>query len=162
MGVTNITSEIEYQTSNKTTKDLLDKIKNKKNGTSANLENSSNKQEKFKSSTEFYDNLLTNLWSKMIPSQLKANDIATWDGASVWLSSLPLKHESLSLTKLEFFDAVLSRYGWELKRLPHKCVCKANYNIDHALTCKIRGFVTLRHNEIVNVLQICYQWHAKM
>ena len=30
MGVTNITSEIEYQTSNKTTKDLLDKIKIKK------------------------------------------------------------------------------------------------------------------------------------
>ena len=87
----------------------------------------------------------------MIPAQLKANDIATWDGASIWLPSLPLKHGSLSLTKLEFVDAFLSRYEWELKRLPHECVCKAKYNIDHALTCKIGGFVTLHHNEIVNV-----------
>ena len=79
----------------------------------------------------------------MTPAQLKADDIATSDGASIWLSSLPLKHE--------FFDALLLRYGWELKRLPHERVCKAKYNIDHALTYKTGGFVTLRHKEIVNV-----------
>ena len=33
------------------------------------------------------------LRSKMTPAQLKANDIATSDGASIWLSSLPSKHE---------------------------------------------------------------------
>ena len=49
----------------------------------------------------------------MIPAQLKANDIGTLDGASMWLSSLPLKHERLSLTKREF-DAVLLRYGLEI------------------------------------------------
>ena len=49
----------------------------------------------------------------MIPAQLKANDIGTSDGASIWLSSLPLKHERLSLTKREF-DAVLLRYGLEI------------------------------------------------
>ena len=67
------------------------------------------------------------------------------------MSSLALKHEKILLTKREFFDAVLLRYGWELKCLPQECVCKAKYNIDHVLTCKIRGFVTLHHNEIVNV-----------
>ena len=87
----------------------------------------------------------------MTPAQLKANYIATSDGASIWLSSLPLKHERFSITKREFFNAFLLRYGWELKRLPHECVCKAKYKIDHALTCKTGGFVTLRHNEIVNV-----------
>ena len=35
----------------------MDKIKNRKDGSSANLQNSSKQQEKFKSSTEFYDNL---------------------------------------------------------------------------------------------------------
>ena len=105
----------------------------------------------FKSSTKFYDNLHSNLRSKMTQAQLKVNDIATSDGASIWLSSLPLKHERFPLTKRELFDAVLLRYGWELKRLPHECVCKANRNIDHALTCKTGGFVSLRHNEIVNV-----------
>ena len=134
-GITIITStsDIEYQTSKKTTKILVDKIKNQKDGTSANLERGSSQQEKFKSSTEFSGNLLRNLRSKMTPAQLKPNDIATSDGASIWLSSLPLKHERFSLTRREFFDAVLLRYEWELKRLPHECVCKAKYNIDHAL-----------------------------
>ena len=144
MGITNITSisDIEYQNSKKTTKNLVHKIKKKEPVlTSAN---SSNQQEKFKSSTEFYDNLLRNIRSKMAPTQLKANDTATSDGASIWLSSLPL-------TKRKFFDAVLLRCGWELKHLPHECICKAKCNIDHALTCKTGGFVTLRHNEIVNV-----------
>ena len=43
----------------------------------------------------------------MTQAQLKANNKATSDGASTWLSSLPLKHERFSLTKREFFDAVL-------------------------------------------------------
>ena len=104
MGITNITSisDIEYQNSKKTTKNLVHKIKKKEPVlTSAN---SSKQQEKFKSSTEFYDNLLRNIRSKMAPTQLKANDTATSDGASIWLSSLPL-------TKRKFFDAVLLRCG---------------------------------------------------
>ena len=53
MGITNIKSisGIEYQTSKKTMKNLVGKIKNQKARTSASLENSSNLQEKFKSST---------------------------------------------------------------------------------------------------------------
>ena len=74
----------------------MDKIKNQKDGSSANLQNISNQQEKFKSSAEFYDNLLRNLQSKMTPAQLKADDIAPSDGASIWLSSLPLKPERFS------------------------------------------------------------------
>ena len=85
MGITNLTSisDIEYQTSKKATKSLTDKIKNQKHVSSTNLENSSNQQEKFKSSAKFYDNLLRNLPSKTTPAQLKANDIATSDSASI-------------------------------------------------------------------------------
>ena len=152
MGITNITSlsDIEYKTSKKTTKNLVDKIKNQKDGSSDNFENSSNQQKKFKSSTEFYDYLLRNLRSKMAPAQSKANNISTSDGTSTWLSSLPLKHQRFSLTKRKFFDAVLLRNRWELERLPHECICKAKYNIDHAFTYKTGEFVTLCHNEIVN------------
>ena len=49
------------------------------------------------------------------------------------LSSLPLKHKRFSLNKREFFDGILLRYGWELERLPHECICTEKYNIDHAL-----------------------------
>ena len=58
-----------------------------KDGNSGNPENSSNQQEKFKSLTEFYDNLLKNFQSKMTPAQLNVKNMATSDGASVGLSS---------------------------------------------------------------------------
>ena len=154
LGIINLTSisDIEYETSKRTTKDLVDKIKHQRNTSSINQHTQNgNQQETANSSKKFYDNLLEKLRSTMTPMQLKANDIATSDGASIWLSSLPLKDEKFSLTKREFFDAVALRYGFELKRLPHECVCKAKYNIDHALTCKTGGFVTLRHNELVDV-----------
>ena len=91
----------------------------------------------------------------MAPAQLEANDIATSNGTSIWLSSLPLKHERFSLTKRAFFDAISLIYGCELKCLLQECVCKAKYNIDHALTWKTGGFVILQHNEIVNVTAKC-------
>ena len=74
----------------------MGEIKNQKDASSANLENRSNQQGKSKSSTEFYGNLVRNLRSKMTRAQLKANDIAKSDDASMWLSSLPLKHERFS------------------------------------------------------------------
>ena len=91
--------DIEYQTSKKTAEILVDKTKYQRDESSANLQYSSSQQEKFKPSTGFYGNLLRNLRSKMTTAQLKLNDIAALDGASIWLSSLPLKHERFLLTK---------------------------------------------------------------
>ena len=80
----------------------------------------------------------------MTQAQLKPKDIATSNGASNVVIIFNIKR--FSLTKREFLDAVLLRYGMELTRLPHEFVCKAKYNIDNALTGKSGGFVTLRHN----------------
>ena len=93
MGIINITSisGIECQTSKKATKNLVDKIKNQKDESSANLGNSSNQQEKFKALDEFYDDFVKNL--QITPAQLKANNMATSHSVSIWLSSLPLKNE---------------------------------------------------------------------
>ena len=43
------------------------------------------------------------------------------------------------------------RYGYQLTRLPEKCVCGAHFDLQHALSCKKGGFVTLRHNMIRDV-----------
>ena len=40
------------------------------------------------------------------------------------------------------------RYGLPLKRPPSHCGCSQSYNVQHALSCKKGGFVTLRHNEL--------------
>ena len=43
------------------------------------------------------------------------------------------------------------RYGWELNRLPENCECGTKFTIEHALSCKKGGFISLRHNRIRNL-----------
>ena len=38
-----------------------------------------------------------------------------------------------------------------MKNFPSTCECGANFSVDHALTCKKGGFVSIRHNEIRNI-----------
>ena len=35
--------------------------------------------------------------------------------------------------------------------MPEKCACNAKFDVEHALSCKKGGFVTIRHNEIRDV-----------
>ena len=101
-----------------------------------------------KKKSEYYQSVIAFLRRKITSSQCKANEIACSDGASIWLSSLLLKSESSNLSKREFYDGLYLRYGWNLKNLPSECVCTSKFSTDHALSCKIGGFVTLRHNEM--------------
>ena len=70
--------------------------------------------------------------------------------ASTWLTTLPLE-EGYSLTKQLFCDLIRIRYGWELSRIPETCECSAKFNLQHALSCKKGGFISIRHNNIRNV-----------
>ena len=40
------------------------------------------------------------------------------------------------------------RYAWNLSRLPTLCACSKNNSVEHALSCKLGGFISLRHNEL--------------
>ena len=84
----------------------------------------------------------------MDTTQLKANDIAQTDGASSWLTTLPIKDENFSLNRREFMDAICLRYNWSISRLPTICACSHNNSVEHALSCKLGGFISLRHNEL--------------
>ena len=67
------------------------------------------------------------------------------------LTSLPLKEEGYIVNRQCFFDLIRIRYGWQLDRLPSKCECGSTFSIDHALSCKKGGFVSLRHNQVRNL-----------
>ena len=71
--------------------------------------------------------------------------------ASSWLTSLTFKEEGYIVNKQCFFDLIRTRYGWQLDRLPSKCECGSTFSIDHPLTCKKGGFVSLRHNQVRNL-----------
>ena len=64
---------------------------------------------------------------------------------------LPLIDEGYVLNKQAFTDIIKIRYGWQLQRLPENCVCGLKFNIEHALSCKKGGFVTIRHNKVRDI-----------
>ncbi len=78
----------------------------------------------------------------------KAVELSKTKGASTWLTVLPLTEHGFTLHKSAFHDALALRYGWTPTRLPLKCDCGKNFNVEHALSCAKGGFPTLRHNEI--------------
>ena len=93
-------------------------------------------------------NTLNLLRETMTYMEIRLNDISQEQGASSWLTVLPIKQLGFSLSKSEFWDALRLRYGLPLKRLPSHCGCSKPFNVQHALSCKKGGFITLRHNEL--------------
>ena len=81
----------------------------------------------------------------------KLLEIISKKGASLWLTTLPIKEEGFQFDKQTFWDLMRIRYGYQLTRLPEKCACGAHFDLQHALSCKKSGFVTLRHNMIRDV-----------
>ena len=94
-------------------------------------------------------------------NKIRLNKINQENGASTWLSTIPLKEEGQSLSKQEFWNVVKIRYRWPLSRLPNMCSCGAKYGLQCCLSCKKAGFVTLCHNQLRNITvklidQVCH------
>ena len=150
LGITDITaiSDIEYNISNELTKELQSKILHQNlHVDQQNIESNTLKKWKTIKGNQVKETLKV-LRSKMIPTKLKANEIAQCEGASSWLTTLPLKEEGFALSKREFIDALYLRYGWDVPRLPSICACSKNNSVEHSMSCKHGGFVGLRHNEV--------------
>ena len=90
--------------------------------------------------------ILTSMPEKMSSKNKRLNNIAHEQASSSWLIVLPIKQLEFSLSKAEFRGANYLRYGLPLK--PSHCSCSKVYTVQHGLSCKNGGFVTLRHNEL--------------
>ena len=58
-----------------------------------------------------------------------------------------LKHAA-SIHKGAFRDAIALRYGWLPSNIPSTCTCGKSFTVEHALSCPLGGFPSIRHNEI--------------
>ena len=87
----------------------------------------------------------------MNEKQTRLNDTNQEKGVSNWLTVLPLAQNGFTLNKEQFWDSIRIRYGWEIKNLPTTCVRGSKFTIDHSMSCKKGGFVTLRHNNIRDI-----------
>ena len=102
------------------------------------------KQEKSQSTLDEAEQL-----PEELPAQLgQLMKLAAEKRASSWSSALLIEEHGLYLHKTAFHDAIYLRYGWMPDRLPEKCICGSQFNVEHAFTCSRGGFRFLRHNEI--------------
>ena len=77
--------------------------------------------------------------------ETRLNDISREQGASSWLTVLPIKRLGFGLSKAEFWDAVRLRYGLPFKRLPSHCGCSSQFTVQ--LAAKREDFL---HLDIMN------------
>ena len=87
--------------------------------------------------------------------------LAAEKGASSCLTALPGEEHGFYLNKTAFCDAIHMRYGWKPETMPDKCVCGAQFIVEHGLTCPGSSFTFIWHNEIrdltVNFLsEVCH------
>ena len=87
--------------------------------------------------------------TSILPDNLQRKlDIAQEEGASNWLTTLPIQAKGFFLNKEEFCDALALRYGWPIDGLPNQCACGADYNMTHDMVCKTGGYVSIRQDEV--------------
>ena len=151
LGIRNINeiSELEYQNSLKLTEELTSQIFNqsrvmKLDDDKLELARSEVK----KANLEFYKHKRNMIYERMEISERRQLDLASEKGASTWLTTLPLSEYGFQLNKQEFNDAILLRYNFKIKNVAPVCVCGERNSVNHALICKVGGYVSLRHNHL--------------
>ena len=145
-------SEKEYQNSSRLTEEHVSLISRQERSYQIQNEGLNDIKKKIKLERQkYHQEQLVNIRSKLTSEQCRLNDINTEQGASTWLTTLPLEDEGYMLNKQEFWDLVNIRYGWPLSRTSTTCACGSFFNIQHALSCKKGGFITLRHNRLRNI-----------
>ena len=95
---------------------------------------------------------LQKLRSTLSDKQKGPNKLNREQGASSWLTTIPLSEEGYDLTKELFWDLIRIRYGWTLTRLPSNCECGNKFDVQHVLSCKYGGgglcfFATQPHQQ---------------
>ena len=84
-----------------------------------------------------------------IPTSLQHSmSLAQDKGASSWLTALPVEEFGFALHKGAFRDALALCYGWAPRFVSSHCACGQPFSVSHALSCSMRGYPSIRHNEI--------------
>ena len=91
---------------------------------------------------------MTELRTQLDEIQRRLNDVTQEKGVSNWLKAYPISDQGYDLNKQQFWSCVCLRYGWRLTNIPSICSCGSNVDIQHAMSCKKGGFITIRHNDL--------------
>ena len=61
---------------------------------------------------------------------------------------LPITEHGFELSKQQFWDSVRLHYGWEIANLPTFSPCGSKFDIQHGMSFKKGGFLSIRHNDL--------------
>ena len=119
----------EYEFSIILSKDLTTKIINQQPQFATN-----NNAKKIKSKIKLtkmqhHNEELQKLRSTLSDEQKCLNELNREQGASSWLTAIPLSEEGYDLTKQIFWDLIRIRYDWTLTRLPPNCECGSKFDL---------------------------------
>ena len=89
---------------------------------------------------------------QLTPSQAQHMELLCKKGTSSWLTTLPLEEFGFVLNKQEFADAICLRYNYIIQGMPRRCACGEANSINHALCCKKGGYVSMRHNQLRDLI----------
>ena len=144
-------SDEEFENSIKVTQSLSNAILQRKDSLNDYNQSRSVKREIRSEKSKRHEAKRKTIIERLPIHQRRAVEISSEKGASIWLTTIPLIEEGYNIPKNVFWDLIRLRYGWNLKRLPAKCECGETFTIEHSLTCKKGGFVSLRHNNLRNL-----------
>ena len=84
-------------------------------------------------------------------------------GASAWLSVVPIRKHDLCLDRQEWADAMALRFGQTPHNLPVRCGCGKPGEAAHFLHCPLGGFPHARHNVLRDfLLDMCVAVFARV
>ena len=152
------TAEKEYKFFTTISKDLTSRIANQhcQHQSNENVNQTKNKVKPMK--LQHHQEQLNELHLKFSGQQKRLNELSHEQGTSSWLTTSPILDEGYDLTKQFFKDLIRIWYGWILTRLSTNCECITKCNIQHALSCKKGGFISLRHNHLRNIMASLLNW----
>lgn len=153
LGITNFVNEsdFEYDNSRSITASLSKAIYEQVDKSICEIEKRHLKNQIKDSRNKRHEDRLTDVKKNLDEKQLRLNDICSEKGCSNWLTVLPYAEHGFDLNKQQFWDGIKLRYNWPVEGLPTHCVCGSTFDIQHCLSCKKGGFVTLRHNNIRDI-----------
>ena len=79
-------------------------------------------------------------------NQIQLKDSNNKNGALTWLTTLPLKNDQYFLIKQVFWDLIRIRCIWQLSRVPTFGECGVKFSLNHALSSKKEGLISIRQN----------------
>jgi len=146
-------SDQEYENSREITKSTIEHVIGKTKIFKNNSQETTRlkgkiKNEKRKQSIAVLNELKTQITCKF---KLRSIEAAGENGASIWLTVIPVKRYGFFLEKQAFWDAIRIRYNVPMERIPITCVCNNPFDLQHALSCPKGGMVIARHNELRNL-----------